>query len=91
MKKMYHGQLLDFLVRFGGGNDPLNFQNQAIGGFWENTRFIRSNGRKTTFEWAKVVSEVIFPRFWGVVCFSAIATYKTRIFSKSSNGPILKI
>ena len=64
---MYHGQLLDFLVRFGGGNDPLNFQNRAIGGFWENARFIRSNGRKTTFEWPKVVSEVISPRFWGVV------------------------
>ena len=23
---------------------------------------------KNTFEWSKVVSEVIFPRFWGVVC-----------------------
>ena len=23
---------------------------------------------KNTFEWPKVVSEVIFPRFWGVVC-----------------------
>ena len=67
-KKMYHGQLLDFLVRFGGGNDPLKWQNRAIGGFWENARFIRSNGRKTTFEWPTVVSEVIFPRFWGVVC-----------------------
>ena len=32
-KKMYHGQLLDFLVRLGGENDPLNFQNRAIGGF----------------------------------------------------------
>ena len=24
---------------------------------------------KKTFEWLKVVSEVIFPRFWGEVCF----------------------
>ena len=162
---MYHAWLFDFLDGLGGGNDPLNFQNRAIAGFWENARFIRSNGRKTTFEWPKVVSEVIFPRFWGVVCiekcfrnfeilirsavsemsrftricantrktrhlrngtsdqnfkipktlfntnyppkprknhlrnhfrplesgFSAIATYKTRIFSKSCNGPILKI
>ena len=30
--------------------------------------FFAQNGRKTTFEWPKVVSEVIFPRFWGVVC-----------------------
>ena len=29
-------------------------------------RFVRSNGRKTTFEWPKVVSEVNFPTFWGV-------------------------
>ena len=34
----------------------------------EIARFIRRNGRKNTFEWPKVVSEVIFPRFWGVVC-----------------------
>ena len=65
---MYHAWLFDFLDGLGGGNDPLNFQNRAIGGFWENARFIRSNGRKTTFEWPKVVSKVIFPRFWGVVC-----------------------
>ena len=32
-KKMYHGQLLDFLVRLGGEKDPLNFQNWDIGGF----------------------------------------------------------
>ena len=31
-------------------------------------RFMRRNGRKNTFERPKVVSEVIFPRFWGVVC-----------------------
>ena len=61
-----------------------------------------------------MVSEVSFPRFWGVLsiakCFrffrfgdrkcrfrdiairpnSAIATYKTYVFSKSSNVPILK-
>ena len=67
-RKMYHAWLLDFLDGLGGGNDPLNFQNRAIGGFWENARFIRSNGWKTTFEWLKVVSEVIFPRFWGVLC-----------------------
>ena len=67
-RKMYHAWLFDFLDGLGGGNDPLNFQNRAIGGFWENARFIRSNGRKTTFEWPTVVSEVIFPRFWGVVC-----------------------
>ena len=34
-----------------------------------------------------MVSEVSFPRFWGVL---SIATYKTYVFSKSSNGPILK-
>ena len=27
--------------------------------------FLQSNGRKTTFEWPKVVSEVSFPTFWG--------------------------
>ena len=26
------------------------FLNPAIGGIWENVRFVRSNGRKTTFE-----------------------------------------
>ena len=35
--------------------------------FGENTRFVRSDGRKTTFEWPKVVSEVSFPAFWGVI------------------------
>ena len=25
------------------------------------------NGQKTTFEWPKVVSEVNFPAFWGVI------------------------
>ena len=24
--------------------------------------------KQNTFEWLKVVSEVIYPRFWGVVC-----------------------
>ena len=66
-RKMYHVWLLDFLDGLGGGNDPLNFQNRAIGGFWENARFIRSNGRKTTFEWPKVVSEVNVLTFWGVI------------------------
>ena len=67
-RKMYHDWFHDFWVCFGGGKDPLDFQNWDIGGFWANARFILSNGRKTTFEWPKVVSEVIFPRFWGVVC-----------------------
>ena len=40
--------------------------NISLGSERENTRFVRSNGRKTTFEWPKVVSEVIFPAFWGV-------------------------
>ena len=31
--------------------------------------FIHSNGRKNTFVWLKVVSEVSFPRFLGVLCF----------------------
>ena len=35
--------------------------NISLGSERENTRFVRSNGRKTTFEWPKVVSEVIFP------------------------------
>ena len=38
--------------------------------FRENVRFVRSNGRKTTFGWPKVVSEVSFPRFWGVICIA---------------------
>ena len=29
------------------GKTPLNFQNWDIGGFWENARFVRSNGQKT--------------------------------------------
>ena len=40
--------------------------NISLGSEWENTRFVRSNGQKTTFEWPKVVSEVSFPTFWGV-------------------------
>ena len=32
--------------------------------------FVHSNGRKTTFEWPKVVSEVSIPRFWGVLCIA---------------------
>ena len=31
------------------------FKNQPMRAFWENARFVRSNGRKTTFEWPKVV------------------------------------
>ena len=46
------------------------FQNRDIGGFCENIGFVRRNGRKTTFEWSKVVSEVSFPRFWGVLCIA---------------------
>ena len=61
---MYHAWLFDFLDGLGGGNDPLNFQNRAIAGFWENARFISSNDRKTTFEWPKLVSKASFPRFW---------------------------
>ena len=57
-KKMYHGQLLDFLVRFGGGNDPLKWQNRAIGGFWENVRFIRSNTQKRV---KRDISETALP------------------------------
>ena len=45
-------------------------QNQDIGGFWGNIRFVRGNGRKTIFEWPKVVSEVSFTRFWGVLCIA---------------------
>ena len=63
-RKMYH----DFWVCLGGGKDPLNIRNRDIAGFCENARFVRSNGWKTTFKWPKVVSEVITPRFWGVVC-----------------------
>ena len=38
--------------------------------FWPmvGLRIIRSNGWTKTFEWLKVVSEVVFPMFWGVVC-----------------------
>ena len=49
---------------------PNFFKSCATRGFWENVRFIRSNGRKTTFEWPKVVSVVSFPRFWGVLCIA---------------------
>ena len=47
---------------------PQKNKNWALRAFWEIARFICRNGRKNTFEWPKVVSEVIFPRFWGVVC-----------------------
>ena len=40
---------------------PWKCQNQKVRGFWKNVRFIHINGRITTFEWPKVVSEVIFP------------------------------
>ena len=46
------------------------FKNRATRAFRENVRFVRSNGRKTTFGWPKVVSEVSFPRFWGVICIA---------------------
>ena len=87
-RKMYHAWLFDFLGGLGVGNDPLNFQNRAIGGFWENARFIRSNGRKTIFEWPKVVSEVIFPRFWGVVCIKkCFRNFEIVIGSAGENSP----
>ena len=44
-----------------------NGANPRMGVFAQK-KFFAQNGRKTTFEWPKVVSEVIFPRFWGVVC-----------------------
>ena len=31
--------------------------NISLGSERENTRFVRSDGRKTTYEWPKVVSE----------------------------------
>ena len=38
-------------------------------GLLRNRAFYTSQWpKKNTFEWPKVVSEVIFPRFWGVVC-----------------------
>ena len=53
-------------------------------------RFVRSNGRKTTFEWPKVISEVSFPRFWGVFCiakcfcfFVRFGDQKCRFYEKS--------
>ena len=57
---MYHDWLHDFGVCLGGGKDPLNFQNWDIGVF---EKIVGSNGQKNTFEWPKVVSEVIFHRF----------------------------
>ena len=41
--------------------------NILLGSDQKNVRVVCSNGRKTTFEWPKVVSEVIFFLFWGVV------------------------
>ena len=37
--------------------------------FWPmvGLRIIRSNGWEFFYEWLKVVSEVVFPMFWGVV------------------------
>ena len=62
------------------------FQNRAIRGFWENVRFVRSNGRKNTFEWPKVVSEVSFPRFWGVLsiakCFRCFVSVIRSVVSE---------
>ena len=43
-------------------------KNPDIGGLLENARFVRSNGPKNTFKWPKVVSEVSYPRFLGVLC-----------------------
>ena len=44
--------------------------NISLGSEWEKNIFVRSNGRKTIFEWPKWVSEVSFPRFWGVLCIA---------------------
>ena len=43
--------------------------------FWPmvGLRIIRSNGWTKTFEWLKVVSEVVFPMFWGVVCKKSVS------------------
>ena len=54
---------------------PIIVQNSGGEGILRKCAFVRSNGRKTTFAWPKEVSDVIFPRFWGVVCIC--------IFSKS--------
>ena len=43
-----------------------NGSNPPLGGF-EKKFFFCVKWPKTTFEWPKVVSEVIFPRFLGVV------------------------
>ena len=41
-------------------------------------RFVRSNGRKNTFEWPKVVSEVSFPRFWGYFLLESVFVFSFR-------------
>ena len=69
-KKILHHFRQAFWYGRGVRYHQKKFQNRDIGGFWEIVRFVRSNGRKTTFEWPKVVSEVSFPRFWGVLCIA---------------------
>ena len=46
--------------------------------------------KKNTFKWTKVVSEVIFPRFWGVVCIEKCFRIFVSVIGKAHNGRILK-
>ena len=64
MGRVFNGVIISVFGKlFGMGkgvrNHPTKFQNRDIAGFLENLCFVRSNGRKTTFEWPKVVSEVL--------------------------------
>ena len=65
-KKILHHFRQAFWYGKGVRYHQKKFQNRDIGGFWENVRFVRSNGRKTTFEWPKVISEVSFLTCCGV-------------------------
>ena len=47
IKKVPNGPKV-VLIRQWPPLPPKNFQNRAIRGFWENARFVRSNGWKTT-------------------------------------------
>ena len=44
------------------------WRQSSIGGVSEKNLSLRKMAEKNTFEWPKVVSEVIFCRFWGVIC-----------------------
>ena len=77
-KKILHHFRQAFWYRKGVRYHQKKFQNRDIGGFWENARFVRSNGRKTTFEWPKVVSEVSFPRFWGYFLLQSVFVFSFR-------------